>query len=84
MINIKHLKPYLRRIVRYPVPLNRNELDVYNNGSKVFINSLPKSGTFLLRRALKLLPAFAPRWSIHGLDAEQSHLYQKIKKIRRG
>lgn len=79
-----NIKPYLRSLFRYPIPLNMNELEAYNNGSKVFINSLPKSGTFLLRRTLQLLPSFAPRWSVHGLDAEEPCLHDKIASIRRG
>ena len=85
MLNTANIKPYLRNIVRYPIPLSRNELYAYYNGSKVLINSLPKSGTFLLRRTLQLLPSFASRWAVHGLDAEKSsHLYREIANIRRG
>ena len=84
MQKILNIKPYLRNIVRYPIPLSKNELDAYRKGSKIFINSLPKSGTFLLRRTMQLFPSFASRWSIHGLDASRPHLYQKIRNIRRG
>lgn len=84
MKNILNIKPYLRNIVRYPIPLSKNELNAHRKGSKIFINSLPKSGTFLLRRTLQLLPSSASRWSIHGLDASRPHLYRKIRKIRRG
>lgn len=78
------MQSYLRDLAKYPIPLTINELNASNNGTKVLINSLPKSGTFLLRRALSLLPSFAPRWSIHGLNAEKPNLYRKIQKIRRG
>lgn len=80
----KAIKSYLRSLAKYPIPLTKRELNAYNNGAKVFINSLPKSGTFLLRRTLSLLPTFAPRWSYHGLVADTPELYQKIQTIRRG
>jgi len=74
----------LRALTKYPIPLTINELNASNNGTKVLINSLPKSGTFLLRRALSLMPNFAPRWSIHGLNAGEPNLNRKITNIRRG
>ena len=80
----KAIKSYLRSLAKYPIPLTKRELNAYNNGVKVFINSLPKSGTFLLRRTLSLLPTFAPRWSYHGLVAGTPQLQQKIQTIRRG
>ncbi len=80
----KAIKSYLRSLAKYPIPLTNRELNAYNNGVKVFINSLPKSGTFLLRRTLSLLPTFAPRWSYHGLVAGTPQLQQKIQTIRRG
>lgn len=78
------MKSYLRTIVKYPIPLTIDELNASQNSTKVLINSLPKSGTFLLRRALNLLPDFNSRWSYHGLDAKEPNLYRKIKKIRQG
>ena len=80
----KVIKSYLRSVAKYPIPLTKRELNAYNNGAKVLINSLPKSGTFLLRRTLSLLPTFAPRWSYHGLVAGIPNLHQKIQTIRRG
>lgn len=74
----------LKALAKYPIPLTINELNASNNGTKVLINSLPKSGTFLLRRALSLLPSFVPRWSMHGLNVEEPNLNHKIQKIRRG
>ncbi len=78
------IKSRLKALLKYPIPLTINELNASNNGTKVLINSLPKSGTFLLRRALSLLPSFVPRWSMHGLDAGEPNLNRKIKNIRRG
>ena len=80
----KKIGSYFRSLAKYPIPLTVRELNSYNNGAKVFINSLPKSGTFLLRRTLSLLPNFAPRWSYHGLVAETPQLHQKIHTIRQG
>jgi sulfotransferase 6B1 len=80
----KAIKSSLRNLTRYPIPLTKRELTAYKNGAKVFINSLPKSGTFLLRRTLSLLPTFAPRWSYHGLVPETPQLERKIKNIRPG
>lgn len=80
----KLIKPYVRSLAKYPIPLTKRELNAYNNGAKVFINSLPKSGTFLLRRTLSLLHTFAPRWSYHGLVSETPKLHQEIQKIRKG
>ena len=78
------IKSYLRSLKRYPIPLTTRELNAYNNGAKVLINSRAKSGTFLLRRTLSLLPNFAPRWSYHGLVADTPQLERKIQKIRSG
>ena len=80
----KAVKSSLKSLAKYPIPLTRRELNAYNNGAKVLINSRAKSGTFLLRRTLSLLPNFAPRWSYHGLVADTPQLYQKIQNIRRG
>jgi sulfotransferase 6B1 len=80
----KAIKSSLRHLAKYPIPLTIQELNAYSNGTKVFINSLPKSGTFLLRRTLSLLPTFAPRWSYHGLVPETPRLEQKIQSICRG
>jgi sulfotransferase 6B1 len=80
----KAIKSSLRSLAKYPIPLTKRELKAYNNGTKVFINSLPKSGTFLLRRTLSLLPTFAPRWSYHGLVPDTPQLERKIQNIRQG
>jgi len=78
------MRSRLRDFLKYPIPLTINELNASNNGTKVLINSLPKSGTFLLRRALSLLPDFIPRWSMHGLDSEEPNLNCKIQQICQG
>ena len=78
------IKSYLRNVAKYPIPITPREFNAYTKGAKVLINSRAKSGTFLLRRTLSLLPTFAPRWSYHGLVAETPQLYQKIRTIRRG
>ena len=78
------LQSHVKNIAKYPIPLTLQELNAANNGSKVLINSLPKSGTFLLRRALSLLPNFVSRWSIHGLVADRPNLEREIEQIRRG
>ncbi len=80
----KAIKSSFRRLAKYPIPLTKREFNAYNNGAKVFVNSLPKSGTFLLRRTLSLLPTFVPRWSYHGLVAGTPQLHQKIQTICRG
>lgn len=81
---VKAIKSTIKSLAKYPIPLTKRELDAYNNGTKVFINSLPKSGTFLLRRTLSLLPTFVSRWSYHGLVIETPDLYKKIQNIRPG
>lgn len=78
------IKSGLRSLAKYPIPLTKRELNASKNGVKVLINSRAKSGTFLLRRTLSLLPSFAPRWSYHGLVSDTPRLYQKIQKIRSG
>lgn len=80
----KAIKSSLRSLAKYPIPLSKREFNAYNNGAKVLINSRAKSGTFLLRRTLSLLPTFAPRWSYHGLVADTPQLQQKIANIRPG
>lgn len=79
-----NLTKQLKGVLKYPVPLTSRELKACSSSPKVLINSLPKSGTFLLRRLLSLLPDFAPRWSYHGLVAETPNLIQKVKNIRKG
>lgn len=78
------LPKQLKYLLKYPVPINVRELKAYGSSPRVFINSLPKSGTFLLRRLLFLLPQFAPRWSYHGLVAETPNLTSKVQNIKRG
>ncbi len=74
----------LKYLLKYPLPMNVREFKAYSSSPRVFINSLPKSGTFLLRRLLFLLPQFTPRWSYHGLVAETPNLTHKVKNIKRG
>ncbi|NEP19042.1 MAG: sulfotransferase domain-containing protein [Leptolyngbya sp. SIO4C1] len=78
------LKKQLKPILKYPFPLTVREARAYVSSPKVLINSLPKSGTFLLRRLLSLLPQFAPRWSYHGLVAETPNLFDRLTNIQKG
>ena len=61
-ITQKHLQHF---IMRHIVPLNNRERLALSNGSKVFANSLPKSGTHLLRHILSMSPSIIDRWTYH-------------------
>jgi len=73
-----------RKVYKYPIPITLKEINASLQGPKILVNSLPKSGTFLLRRLLALMPVVAPRWSYHGLVAETPDLYKRISNIKRG
>lgn len=57
--NIQHF------IMRNIIPLNKIESKAIVDGSKIFANSLPKSGTHLLRRILSMMPGIIDKWTYH-------------------
>ncbi len=52
-------------------------------GPKAFANSFPKSGTYLLRRCLSLLPGLVPEWYDH-VDRHTEDLQAKLRAIQKG
>lgn len=51
--------------MRHIVPLTRYQRHALVEGPKVFANSIPKSGTHLLRHVLSLLPGVVAKWTFH-------------------
>lgn len=80
----RQLKSQITSLLKYPVPLSPEEFNARRYGKKVFINSLPKSGTFLLRRLLSLCPNFSSRWSHHGFVAKTPNLLEKLGNLHQG
>jgi len=69
-VSLKH-KVYLAQkrvqhfIMRHIVPLNSNERRAIVDGPKILANSIPKSGTHLLRHILSMMPGIIDRWTYH-------------------
>lgn len=57
--SIQHL------VMRHIVALNDNERRAMAVGPKIFANSIPKSGTHLLRHILSMMPGIIDRWTYH-------------------
>lgn len=55
-------------IMRNIIPLNADEKRAIQNGPKIFANSMPKSGTHLLRHILAMMPGVVDRWTYHYAD----------------
>jgi len=52
-------------IMRNIIPLNKHERCVIKNGPRIFANSIPKSGTHLLRHILSMMPSINDKWTYH-------------------
>jgi len=52
-------------IMRNIIPLNKYERCVIKTGPKIFANSIPKSGTHLLRHILAMMPDINDKWTYH-------------------
>lgn len=52
-------------IMRNIVPFNQKERSAIKNGPKIFANSIPKSGTHLLRHILSMMPDIVDKWTYH-------------------
>ena len=52
-------------LMRNIIPLNKNERLALMEGPKIFANSLPKSGTHLLRHILSMMPGIIDKWTYH-------------------
>jgi len=61
----KILKRIQYIVMRNVVPINEAERIALNNSPRVLVNSIPKSGTHLLREVLNQLPGIIPRWTYH-------------------
>lgn len=81
------LKRLLKRVqyflMRYSIPLNSQERRAFRDGSRIFANSIPKSGTNLLKRILHLTPCTAPRWT-YQIDQSCLDLFRQVRRTRRG
>lgn len=69
-VSLKH-RAYLAQkrvqhlIMRHIIPLNGNERRAMIEGPRIFANSIPKSGTHLLRHILSMMPGIIDRWTYH-------------------
>ena len=69
-VSLKH-KIYLAQkrvqhfVMRHIIPLNSNERRAIIDGPKILANSIPKSGTHLLRHILSMMPGIVDRWTYH-------------------
>ena len=70
--NVKHAMRLQRRVIRkrlqYAVmrnviPLNRAERQITDSSVRVMANSIPKAGTNLLSRLMRLMPGTVDRWT---------------------
>jgi sulfotransferase 6B1 len=86
------LKSSIRQLAQFPVPLTLKELKATRNGRRVLVNSMPKAGTFVVRRLLDLLPEyFVCRWASHGLVTDstqlpilEAHVKAKLSHLKQG
>ena len=51
--------------MRNNVLLSPFQREFLSTGPKIFANSIPKSGTHLLRHILKMMPGIIDRWTYH-------------------
>ncbi len=70
-------------IMRHPIPLSSRDMRAFQTGPKVFSNGIPKAGTHLLRRVLKLLPSIAPWWS-YAIDETLPGILKQLHTVRNG
>lgn len=76
----KHLQHF---IMRHIVPLNDRERTAIVNGPKIFANSLPKSGTHLLRHILSMSPSIIDKWTYH-YDHNIYDFNKQLSKAKNG
>lgn len=87
-ISLKH-QAYLAQkkiqhlLMRHIIPLNQRERNAIENGPKIFANSLPKSGTHLLRHILSMTPDVIDRWTYH-YDSTICDYQKQLSKGRNG
>ena len=78
------LKTITRQVLGFPYPISIDELKAYLEGPKILVNSMPKSGTHLLKRVFDLSPMLVPRWTYGALTDNTRNLNKKLISIRRG
>lgn len=78
-----YLKKMQYLLMRHAIPLSPRDLRAFRIGPKVFANSIPKAGTFMVRRTLSLLPCIAPRWTYH-LDSEIPGCLDQLDTVKNG
>jgi hypothetical protein len=55
-------------LMRHIIPLNTAEKKAAVSGPRIFANSVPKSGTHLLRHILAMMPGVIDRWAYHYIS----------------
>lgn len=70
-------------VMRNAVPLTKREREISRNSARIFANSIPKSGTNLLSRLLRLLPNTVSNWTYH-IDETMPSSLRQISTGKRG
>lgn len=83
-VNLKHQAYLVQKrvqhfIMRHIIPLNGSERRAIRDGPKIFANSIPKSGTHLLRHILSMMPSIVDRWTYHYVEEICDYKKQLIK-----
>ena len=70
-------------LMGHAIPLSPRDFKAFRTGPKVLAVSMPKAGTFLLRRVLKQLPCIAPFWT-YGIDETVARTLKQLRTVRNG
>ena len=70
-------------LMRHVIPLNDGEREISENGNRIFVNSLPKSGTNLVRNLITQLPCVISRWTYH-IDESIDGFLDQLATVRVG
>ena len=78
---------YLKRaqylLMRQVVPIRPQEFRALAGGHRVFANSIPKAGTNLINRILKMVPGTVDWWTYH-LDEKIPDIMKQLASVKRG
>lgn len=70
-------------VMRNIAPLTPHQLRAYRASPRVFANSIPKAGTNLLSRLLKMMPNVVPAWTYH-IDETMDGAFRQLRSGKRG
>jgi len=86
--NIAFLKRnYLKKLqyvaMRHVFPITTDQRAIATHSNRIFANSIPKAGTNLLSRLLRLMPNVIPSWTYH-IDETIPGFSQQLSTVRKG